>query len=101
MFGIYRGRRLALYIIVAIVIATIAAYGRRHFIAGHDLLPAVTRAVAGSGAGAEADDDLPYGRSEPALHHSVLPVVFGTRRHRILYPAFRLAPLVFTGVVSP
>jgi hypothetical protein len=25
---------------------------------------------------------------------------FGAWRHRILYPAFRLAPLVFTGVVS-
>lgn len=36
----------------------------------------------------------------PAVHHSVLSVVFGARRHRILYPAFHLAPLVFTGVVS-
>jgi len=44
----------------------IAAHGRRHFIAGPALLPAVTCAVAGSGAGAEAGSDLSYGRSESA-----------------------------------
>jgi hypothetical protein len=29
-----------------------------------------------AGAGAEAGSDLSHGRSEPALHHSVLRVVF-------------------------
>jgi len=32
MFGIYRGRRLALYIIVAIVIATLIGYSTYMFV---------------------------------------------------------------------
>lgn len=32
MFGIYRGRRLALYIIVAIVIATLIGYSTYTFV---------------------------------------------------------------------
>ena len=32
MFGIYSGRRLALYIIVAIVIATLIGYGTYSFV---------------------------------------------------------------------
>ena len=78
----------------------IAADCRGHFITGADLLPAVTRAVAGPGAGAKVDDDLSHGRSEPALHHFVLRVVFTAWRYRILRAAFRLAPLVFTGVLN-
>lgn len=32
MFGIYRGRRLALYIVAAIVIATLIGYGTYMFV---------------------------------------------------------------------
>ena len=32
MFGIYRGRRLALYILLAIVIATLVGYGTYTFV---------------------------------------------------------------------
>lgn len=32
MFGIYRGRRLALYIVVAIFIATLVGYGTYTFV---------------------------------------------------------------------
>jgi len=32
MFGIYRGHRLALYIVAAIVIATLIGYSTYHFV---------------------------------------------------------------------
>ena len=35
MFGIYRGRRLALYIVLAIVIATLVGYSTYIFVSSH------------------------------------------------------------------